>query len=287
MKQDLELRTSNTSLSAFEQKVQTVEAGMLKEEQASCPVVHRFGPGIYIREVTLPAGILAIGHHQKTTHMNVMLKGKVSIVNPDSTISLLEAPLTVVLPPGRKVGYVHETVVWQNIYATEETDIEKLEEMFLEKSQAYLTHEEETAKLLLEHNTEDKKDYELLLKEYGFTEEIVKQQSENLEDQRGMPYGSYGWIVGSSKIEGKGIIASNFYNTGDLIGEARIDGLRTPLGRYTNHSKNPNAKMVLKDNGDIDLVAVSSIKGSYGGKLGDEITIDYRQALQLSGLKPI
>ncbi len=278
---------SNNSLTLFEQKIQAIEKEFLKHEQAECSVVHRFGPGIYIREVTLPAGILAIGHHQKTTHMNVMLKGKVSIVNPDNTISLLEAPLTVVLPPGRKVGYVHETVVWQNIYATDETDVEKLEEMFLEKSQGYLTHKEEAAKLLLEHSTEDKKDYEEMLKEYGFNEETVRQQSENLEDQRDMPYGSYGWVVGASKIEGKGIIASDFYNTGDVIGEARIEGLRTPLGRYTNHSKTPNAKMILKDNGDIDLVAITSIKGSCGGQLGDEITIDYRQALQLSGLKPV
>jgi hypothetical protein len=40
--------------------------------------------------------------------------------------------MTFVGKPGRKVAYIIETVVFQNIYATDETDIEKLENMFVE-----------------------------------------------------------------------------------------------------------------------------------------------------------
>jgi hypothetical protein len=36
--------------------------------------------------------------------------------------------------PGRKVAYIVETVVFQNIYSTPETDIEKLENMFVDNS---------------------------------------------------------------------------------------------------------------------------------------------------------
>jgi hypothetical protein len=268
----------------FEQKIQAIEKEMLQHEQAECSVVHRFGPGIYIREVTLPAGIVAIGHYQKTPHLNVMLAGKVSLVNSDNTLSLLEAPLTLLMPPGRKVGYIHETVVWQNIFATDETDVEKLEEMFIEKSNTFLTHQQE--KLLLEATikNEDHEDYQQVLKEFGFTEEIARTQSENLEDQRGMPHGTYAFKVGSSKIEGKGIIATGNYNEGEVIGECRINGLRTPLGRYTNHSKTPNAKPIIQENGDIYLVATKKIVGNKGGQDGEEITIDYREALKLAGI---
>jgi len=42
--------------------------------------------------------------------------------------------------------------------------------------------------------------------------------------------------------------------------------------------------MVLLPNNDIDLVAIRDIDGCKGGSLGEEITIDYRQALSLSGI---
>jgi hypothetical protein len=42
------------------------------------------------------------------------------------------APMTFVGKPGRKVAYILEDVIFQNIYSTDETDIEKLESMFVE-----------------------------------------------------------------------------------------------------------------------------------------------------------
>ena len=68
----------------------------------------------------------------------------------------------------------------------------------------------------------------------------------------------------------------------ELIAPARIDGKRTPAGRFTNHSKTPNAEMVLSGNGDIFLFAKQSISGCKGGNVGAEITVDYRQAMALS-----
>jgi hypothetical protein len=43
--------------------------------------------------------------------------------------------------------------------------------------------------------------------------------------------------------------------------------------------------MVLLANGDIDLVALVDIEGCKGGSMGTEVTIDYRQALALSGVE--
>jgi hypothetical protein len=279
---DLIVDSNKTELSVFEQKVQIVEAGMLQQEQVECPVVHRFGPNIYIREVTLPSGSFSIGHYQKTTHLNIMLTGKVTMVNEDGSTKELIAPQTFVSSPGRKIGYIHETVVWQNVYSTDETDVEKLEEMFLEKSMAFKEHQKAQQLLLVFDKSEDVEDYKKVLKEYGFDEKTVREQTENLEDQIEMPYGNYGFQIANSKIEGKGVFATQVFNPDDVIGPSRIKGLRTPLGRYTNHSKTPNAKMMLKDNGNIELVATSFIQGCKGGQLGEEITVDYRQVLKLS-----
>tara|TARA_R110000772_G_scaffold68875_4_gene152501 strand:- start:5031 stop:5879 length:849 start_codon:yes stop_codon:yes gene_type:complete len=261
-----------------ETKIQSLEQEFLRHPQVDCPVVHRFGPGLYIREVTLPAGALSIGHAQKTEHLNVMLTGRVSIVGENGKVKELVAPLTFVGQPGRKVGYIHETVIWQNIYATTETDVAKLESMFLDKSDTW----KESQPLLSFNKFEDNADFVLAIAEYGFDEKTVREQSENTFDQINFPFGGYGVMVSDSSIEGKGLFATKDFLTGEIIAPARILGLRTPAGRYTNHSKNPNATMFLKDNGDIDLIANSKIKGYQGGTIGQEVTVDYRQALNLT-----
>lgn len=276
-----------TNVSLSDEKIEYIESEMLKMEQAPCPVTHRFGPHIYIREVFIPAGVFSIGHRQKTEHLNVMLKGKVLFVHTDGTKELLEAPQTFVSKPGRKIGYILEDMVWQNIYSTNETDIEKLEEMFLDKTTGFLEHKRAEQLLLGFDNTEDISDYHLMLDEIGVTEEIVRKQSENEDDQIPMPLGNYKFQLSNSKIQGKGIFATADLFENEIIGAARINGYRTPLGRYTNHSKNPNARMEKDSNGDIFLVMSKAISGCRGGNLGDEITIDYRQALSLATEKQL
>jgi len=260
-----------------------LEQKMLKLDQADCPVIHRFGPGVYIREVKIPAGALAIGHYQKCPHMNIFLQGRLTIVNNDGTISELVAPMIFSAEPGRKCGYVHEDVVWLNIYPTDETDVEKLEATYLDKSpswqQANDLRENEAVKRI-----KDVDDYRKLLSEVGFTEEDVRGQAENEEDQIPIPLGSYKFAVSKSLIEGNGIFATAEIGPGEVIGPARIGGKRTPIGRYTNHSISPNAKMV-DYKGDIYLVATEKINGCKGGFMGQEITTNYRENLKLIGVK--
>jgi hypothetical protein len=270
-------------LTAFtEQKVQTLEAAFLEQPQVDCPVVHRFGPNIYIREVSIPAGTLSIGHYQTTTHLNVMLKGRVIMVGEDGSKTELVAPQTFVTGPGRKIGYILEDMVWQNIYATNETNVEKLETTLLNKSQTWQEHQKNQQLLLSFDHSEDVADYYAAIEEYGFDHETVQAQTLNLDDQIELPYGNYKMMVAPSNIEGKGVFATGNIEANEIIAPARINGKRTPAGRYTNHAKNPNAIMVLLDNNDVNLVATRAITGCKGGDLGEEITIDYRQAISLA-----
>lgn len=279
------LLQNNVALSA--EKINYIESEMLKMEQAPCPVTHRFGPNIYIREVFIPAGVFSVGHRQKTEHLNVMLTGKVLFVKEDGTKELLEAPLTFVASPGRKIGYILEDMIWQNIYSTNETDIEKLEEMFLDKTTGFLEHKRAEQLLLGFDNSEDISDYHKMLDELCITEELVREQSENESDQIPMPLGSYKFQLATSKIQGKGVFATADLLKDEVVGAARLNGFRTPLGRFTNHAKNPNARMVKEENGDIFLVMNKAISGCRGGNLGDEITINYRQALSLATEKQL
>ena len=280
---DLDIyNTQNLSNVVNEHKIQIVEKEFLKEEQASCSVTHKFGPGIYIREVILPAGSMVVGHCHKQPHLNIMIAGRLALIGEDGKSTELIAPYTFTAPAGRKIAYVYETVLWHNVYATEETDLEKLEEMFFTKSDTFKEHQTTQQRLLSFNKNEDKEDYFKAIGEFNLFEFDVRETSENTLDQIPMPFGDYKFTVGPSDIEGKGVLAVGNIKELEIIGPARIDGKRTPLGRFTNHAKTPNAKMVLKNNGDIDLIATSNISGSKGGQTGEEITVDYRQVLSLS-----
>lgn len=261
--------------------VDRIETAMLALPQADCPVLHHFGPGIYVREVNLPAGITAIGHAQRFPHLNIMLKGRVLMYRDDGSTVELAAPLLFVGPPGRKIGYVLEDVVWLNVYATSETDIETLERTYLDKSPAWQEDRGRRAARERDAHEADRADFLAMATEVGVAPENIRAQSERTEDLADMPQGSWPVMVADSPIEGRGMFATAPIAAGMVICPGRVSGKRTPAGRYTNHSATPNARAVLRPNGDVDLVAARDIAGCRGGQPGDEITLDYRQVLRL------
>jgi hypothetical protein len=229
-------------------------------EQSDCPVFHYFGEGIYIREVRMPAGTVAVGHIQKHEQMNVFVQGKVLTFNPDSTTTVLEAPMTFVGQPGRKVGVMLEDVIWQNIYPNPDNcrDIEELEDRWLDQTPCT---------------------FPKMLEQLQISEEQMWDES-SVEDDL-VPYPPGLWnsrlAVRQSSIHGKGLFAEANITAGEIICPARVQGKRTPAGRYTNHSEAPNAKPILVFGTDIGWLALRDIHGRRGGQNGEEITVDYRE----------
>lgn len=257
-------------------KVEEVEARLLRMPQAECPVVHHFGPGIYVREVTMPAGADVVGHRQKLKQMNIMLTGKIAMVSEDG-VKELTAPMIFTGGPGQKMGHVIEDCTWLNVYATDETDIDKLETKLLDKSEAWADQDKKGRDL----REEDRLDFQKMLKETGFSAEKVRSQSENEEDRINLPL--YGFLsVRNSVIEGRGVFAGCSLPKGFEVGLARVGGMRTKLGRYVNHSKAPNSVFKRDGTKDITLVTIREVFGCRGGDLGEELTVDYRQALLLN-----
>lgn len=117
-----------------------IESEMLSLPQVECPVTHHFGPGVYIREAFLPAGTYVMGHAHKCEHMNMMIKGKMAvIVNGEAKV--IEGPYIFTGQPGRKLAYILEDTVFQNIYGTDETDPSVIEDMYVDKSAAWVASE--------------------------------------------------------------------------------------------------------------------------------------------------
>jgi len=266
-----------------EEKIEAVEAALLPQQQVNCPVTHIFGPGVYVREMSAPAGTFLIGHYHNFEHINIFLKGKVVVLSENGTPVELAAPMTFVGRPGRKVGYILEDMVWQNVFATEETDVEVLENTLITKSKTAIGFLASPAPR--PSKDEDVEDYSLFLQEFGLTDEFGRAMSERTEDLIPFPHGPRGVVVSNSPLGGKGLFASANFEIGDIITFARIGNGRTPAGRYVNHAKHPNAAPERNAEGDLLYRALTPIRGSCGGFLGDEITIDYRSSARLNGYK--
>lgn len=264
--------------------VDAAEALCLAQPQVGCQVVHRFGPGIYIRECLIPAGVFVIGHHHRFPHVNVHLAGAISMRDGDGEIYVSRAPRFYIGQPGRKSGLALEDVVWQNIFATTETDVEKLEELLFDKSAAFLDlagrvrAKGEAARLA------DREDFHALLDEWGISPYQARVASEDVGDQMLMPPDAgANAIVRRSAIEGRGVFVQVPANPGDILAPARIAGKRTFAGRFANHSRTPNAQFVER-NGDAYLVATAAIAPFCSETVpGDEVTVDYRQVLDMVG----
>jgi hypothetical protein len=131
----------------------------------------------------------------------------------------------------------------------------------------------------------DRDDFLSMIDEYGLDKDTIRQQSENEADQIDMPTEwALHTAVRKSAIEGLGLFLSWPLVKGDTVAPARMQGKRTPAGRYVNHSATPNCVFVKNNDDDIYLVAARDISGCKGGDKGEELTVNYRQALALSGV---
>lgn len=125
--------------------------------------------------------------------------------------------------------------------------------------------------------TEARHDFERFLIEYGFSRELVQAITENTADQVPMPEGFNRIELRQSVIQGIGMFAKQAISADELLAPVRLGGMRTPAGRYTNHSPRPNAYFKPQPNGDLMLLANQTIETD------EEITIDYRQAGATNG----
>lgn len=132
-----------TAINAVHTPVEELEARLLPTAQTKIKYFHTFAPGVYVREAHVEGGTIGIGHEHTTKNVNVLLKGRVKIVAGDSVLEMA-APCVFVAEPGvRKVAHFLEDTIWLNVLhnPTDETDLRKLEDLFVIKSQTFLEHE--------------------------------------------------------------------------------------------------------------------------------------------------
>jgi hypothetical protein len=105
---------------------------MISMPQVACPVRNYFAPGMYAREITIPAGVVLVGAVHKVDNLVVLSKGRLELMTPEGTVQI-SAPHTLMCRAGSKNAAVAlEDAVWTNFFATTETDVDKLIELLTE-----------------------------------------------------------------------------------------------------------------------------------------------------------
>lgn len=111
---------------------------MLEMPQVDCPLRHAFAPGVYIREIFMPAGTFVIGKIHKTEHFNIILKGKFALVGDGGHFDVIEAPCTFKSGVGvSKALFIYEDCTWQTVHATDLRDIDALDAFLWEPHPDY------------------------------------------------------------------------------------------------------------------------------------------------------
>lgn len=129
--------------------IQALENYLIDCVQAEMPLRHFFAKGLYARELTIPKNCVLTGAIHKHQHINIVVKGDISVVTEEG-VKRIQAPYVMVSEPGTKrAGFAHEETVWITVHACEATDVPAAEielvtnshqeyERFLEEQQCRL-----------------------------------------------------------------------------------------------------------------------------------------------------
>ncbi len=88
---------------------------------------HHFMPGIYIRELHIPKGMIVIGRIHKHSHVSILGKGAIEVL-VDGRIETVTAPFMTLTQPGfKRIGLALEDTIWSTMHLTDITDVSTLE----------------------------------------------------------------------------------------------------------------------------------------------------------------
>lgn len=251
-------------------KVLALQDELLKLPQANIITEHIFKPGVYERKITIPPWTVLTGAEHLTDY-KVRLEAGTIAVNTDDGVKVLTGPLEFDAKAGmQRAGRVFgDEVVWVDVYPNPDdcTDLAALE------ARLYVVPDCGLA----DSRTEVQKakiDYGAFLYQMGMSQDEMDKIVHIEYDLMQMPEGVFAELR-ASPIHGKGLFATKDFEVGEVVCPGRLEGKRTPAGRFINHSPTPNI-VPEKVGDDIYAVAVRKIQ------TGDELLVDYRASMRVN-----
>ena len=252
------------------EKVVALQDELLKMPQAVIVTDHLFKDGVYERKITIPPWTVLTGAEHKTPYHVRVEKGTIA-VNTDDGVKVFTGPCEFDAKAGmQRAGRVFEDeVVWVDVYDNPDnyTDIRVLEQLLYVVPECGLA----------DSRTDVQKariDFGVFLHQLGMTQDkldlIVHIESDLIEMPENVDV-----ELQNSPIHGKGLFALRDFEVGETVCPGRLNGKRTPGGRFINHSFNGNTTP--EKRGD-DIYAVASRKI----RTGEELLVDYRASMRVN-----
>lgn len=148
---NVDLGKALETLDTPQKRVDFIQHAFGKLPQVETPLVHRFTPGLYVREIFMPKGSIVVSRVHKTEHPFVVTRGRASVWTEEGGVVEICAPHVGITKPGtRRVLLIHEDCQWLTFHPTKETDLEKLQVELTETPDVSYIGDDPAIKLLLE-----------------------------------------------------------------------------------------------------------------------------------------
>lgn len=264
--------TAVISPEVMRQKVVALQDELLQMPQADIVTTHTFLPGVYERKITVPPWTVLTGAAHKTDYRVRLEKGTIA-VNVGTEVKVLTAPCEFDAKAGeQRAGRVfEEEVVWVDVY----DNPDDCQELSVIEDRLYVVPEcglgDTRRRLAIESA---RADYQLFLEQLGVDQDTMDAIVTIESDLIDMPEG-HDVELKESPVHGLGMFATRHFFAGEVICPGRLDGKRTPAGRYINHSCDANV-MPYKFGDDLYVIALKDVG------VGNELFIDYRNAMNIN-----
>jgi hypothetical protein len=253
-------------------QIQNLQEELLKMPQADIVTEHNFLPNIYERKITIPPWTVLTGAEHKTDYKIRLEKGTIA-VNIGDKVQIMTAPMEFEAKAGaQRVGRVFEDeVVWVDVYENSDNcqDLTILEERLYVVPNCGLGENRVALEI-----SNAQADYKLFLDQIGLNQVEMDKIVTNESDVIDMPDNVHVELR-DSKIHGKGLFVTKSFKKGEIVCPGRLNGKRTPGGRFINHSYDSNI-LPIKVGDDIYAMAVRDIYEN------EELLVDYRSSMRIN-----
>lgn len=109
--------------------VERLESYLIQYPQVEIKTEHKFAQGLYIRQITIPAGTLLTGCACNSEHLSVMVSGAMHVL-ADGALRELRGYHQWIAPAGvKRVGIAIDDTIWFTVHPnpTDERCVETLE----------------------------------------------------------------------------------------------------------------------------------------------------------------
>lgn len=113
------------------EQIYRLEQYFLQSEQVETPTEHFFAPGLYARQMFIPAGTFLTGDVHKTEHLSIFV-GDITVWTEGGMKRLTGHHTFVSKPGAKRVGFAHADTWCTGFFPSEKTDVAELERDLVE-----------------------------------------------------------------------------------------------------------------------------------------------------------